>query len=269
VSAAAEGSVPTRPKEASRRLSIILQRIVLTLAFLLLWQLASSSVPGYLFPGPLATWDALLRIVKDGSIAVHLGVTMYRVTVGFFIATTVGVPLGIVLGSSKRLGEFFSPVLPVMNSVSSAIWSLIAVVWFGLSDMTPIFVCLMTGLPLIVTNVWQGTQNVNAEWLELARSVRMPKYKIFWKIYLPAVLPFFFSGARLAFGFGSRVSLVAEALGSSAGVGYMIVRSADLLQMSNVFAWSILLVGTIAAIDSLVIRPLEAFLFRWRRDSRA
>jgi NitT/TauT family transport system permease protein len=64
------------------------------------------------------------------------------------------------------------------------------------------------------------------------------------------------------------VSLVAEALGASAGVGYMIVRSADLLQMSNVFAWSILLVGTIAAIDGLVIRPLEAFLFRWRRDSR-
>lgn len=268
MSAATEGLAPAKTKLPSRRLSIVLQRVVLALGFLLLWQLAASSVPGYLFPGPLATWDALLRLIKDGSIAVHLGVTMYRVTTGFFIATIVGVPLGIILGSSKRLGEFFSPVLPVMNSVSSAIWSLIAVVWFGLSDMTPIFVCLMTGLPLIVTNVWQGTQNVNAEWLELAHSVRMPKYKIFWKIYLPAVLPFFFSGARLAFGFGSRVSLVAEALGSSAGIGYMIVRSADLLQMSNVFAWSILLVGTIAAIDGLVIRPLEAFLFRWRKDSR-
>ncbi len=257
-----------KPKTGTRQFPIVLQRIVLILGFLLLWQLAASSVPGYLFPSPLATWDAFNRIVKDGSIALHLGVTMYRVTVGFFIATVVGVPLGILLGSSKMLGEFFSPVLPVMNSVSSAIWSLIAVVWFGLSDMTPIFVCLMTGLPLIVTNVWQGTQNVNAEWLELARSVRMPRHKIFWKIYLPAIMPFFFSGARLAFGFGSRVSLVAEALGSSAGVGYMIVRSADLLQMSNVFAWSILLVGTIAAIDGLVIRPIEAFLFRWRRDSR-
>jgi NitT/TauT family transport system permease protein len=255
-------------KTGSRQLRIFPQRVVLTLTFLALWQAAASSVPGYLFPGPVATWDALLRIIKDGSIGVHLGLTMYRVTIGFIIATVVGVPLGILLGSSRMLGEFFSPVLPVMNSVSSAIWSLIAVVWFGLSDMTPIFVCLMTGMPLIITNVWQGTRNVNAEWLELARSVRMPAYKIFWKIYLPAILPFFFSGARLAFGFGSRVSLVAEALGSSAGVGYMIVRSADLLQMSNVFAWSILLVGTIAAIDGLVIRPIEAYLFRWRREGQ-
>jgi NitT/TauT family transport system permease protein len=247
----------------------VLQRIALALGFLLLWHLAGSTVPGYLFPGPLATWDALVRIFADGSVGLHLGLTLYRVTVGFVIATVIGVPLGILLGSSRRIGEFFSPILPVMNSVSSAIWALIAVVWFGLSDMTPIFVCLMTGLPLIVTNVWQGTRNVNAEWLELARSVRMPAHKVFWKIYIPAILPFFFSGARLAFGFGSRVSLVAEALGSSAGVGHMIVRSADLLLMSNVFAWSILLVGTIAAIDGLVIRPIESFLFRWRKENEA
>jgi ABC-type nitrate/sulfonate/bicarbonate transport system permease component len=159
--------------------------------------------------------------------------------------------------------------LPALNSVSSAIWALIAVVWFGLSDMTPIFVCLMTGLPLIITNVWQGTQSVSAEWLELARSVRMPRHKVLLKIYVPAVLPFFFSGARLAFGFGARVSLVAEALGSSMGVGYMIVRSADTLQMGNVFAWSILLVGTIALIDGLIIRPAEVLLFRWRRPAHS
>ena len=57
--------------------------------------------------------------------------------------------------------------------------------------------------------------------------------------------------------------------GSSAGVGYMIVRSADMLQMANVFAWSILLVGTIALIDGLVIRPAEVLLFRWRRSAHA
>ena len=252
-----------------RRASIPLQRLALAGLFVLLWHMAASSVPGYLFPGPMQTWAAMQRIVADGSVAKQLAVTLYRVTAGFLLAALAGVPIGILLGSSRWLGAFFSPVLPVLNSVSSAIWALIAVVWFGLSDMTPIFVCLMTGMPLIITNVWQGTRSVDAEWLELARSVRMPHYKILLKIYIPAVLPFFFSGARLAFGFGARVSLVAEALGSSMGVGYMIVRSADLLQMSNVFAWSILLVGTIAAIDGLVIRPVEKLLFRWRREAHA
>jgi ABC-type nitrate/sulfonate/bicarbonate transport system permease component len=96
----------------------------------------------------------------------------------------------------------------------------------------------------------------------------MPRWKIFWKIYVPAVLPFFFSGARLAFGFGARVSLVAEALGSSTGVGYMIVRSADLLQMSNVFAWSIMLTVMIVGIERLIIAPIESYFFRWRREAQ-
>lgn len=261
--------MPARATTLSRRTRLLLQRVALAGLFLLLWQMASMHVPGYLFPSPADTWEAAKRIAQEGHVALHLGTTLYRVTIGFLLAALIGVPVGILLGSSRIFGEFFAPLLPVMNSVSSAIWALIAVVWFGLSDMTPIFVCLMTGMPLIITNVWQGTRNVNAEWLELARSVRMPWHKVLWKVYLPAVLPFFFSGARLAFGFGSRVSLVAEALGSSTGVGYMIVRSADLLQMSNVFAWSILLVGTIALIDGLVIRPAEMFFFRWRREAQA
>jgi NitT/TauT family transport system permease protein len=258
--------MPAAPKAARRHL--LLQRLALIVLLLVLWQAGAAAAPDYLFPGPLATYDAFIRIFRDGSVGVHLSHTIYRVTVGFLISTVIGVPIGIILGSSRRLGDFFAPVLPILNSVSSAIWALVAVVWFGLSDMTPIFVALMTALPLIITNVWEGTRNVNLEWVELARSVRMPRVKVFWKIYVPAVLPFFFSGARLAFGFGARVSLVAEALGSSTGVGYMIVRSADLLQMSNVFAWSIMLTVMIVGIERLIIAPIESYLFRWRREAQ-
>ncbi len=254
-------------KQGAGRLRVAIQRVALGAMFLVLWQLAASSVPGYVFPSPAQTWDAAVRIVADGSIGEQLGTTLYRITAGFVLSVVIGVPIGLLLGSSRALGEFFAPTLPILNSVSSAIWALIAVIWFGLSNMTPIFVCLMTGLPIIITNVWQGTRSVNADWLELAHSVRMPRYKVFLKIYLPVVAPFFFSGARLSFGFGARVSLVAEALGSSAGVGYMIVRSSNLLQMGNVFAWAILLVGTIAIIDGAIIRPIEKRLFRWQKES--
>ena len=138
------------------------------------------------------------------------------------IAVVVGVPCGILLGSHRALGSFFEPVLPVLNTVSSAIWAIFAIIWFGLSAMTPIFVVLMTAFPLIVTNVWQGTQAVNADYVELAQALRLSRLKTLIKIYLPSILPFFFSGARLAFGFGWRVSLVAETLGSSSGVGYRL-----------------------------------------------
>ncbi|TCT04383.1 ABC transporter permease [Aquabacter spiritensis] len=255
------------PRKPAKGVPLVIQRIALAGGFLLLWQIAASGVPSYVFPRPAATWAAIEHLFTTGVVWGHLGATLYRIVVGFLLAAAIGVPIGLLLGSSRRLGTFFSPVLPVMNSVSSAIWSLMAVVWFGLSDATPIFVVLTTGLPLIITNVWQGTKNVNADWLELASSVHMPKHKVLAKVYLPAVLPDFFSGARLAFGFGSRVSLVAEALGSSYGVGFMIVRAADLLQMSHVIAWSVILIATIALIESVVIRPAERHLFRWRKEA--
>jgi len=89
--------------------------------------------------------------------------------------------------------------------------------------------------------VWQGTQAVNADYVELAQALRFSRAKTLVKIYLPSVLPYFFSGARLAFGFGWRVSLVAETLGASSGVGYRLRQAADLIQMDQVFAWTIVL----------------------------
>ena len=84
----------------------------------------------------------------------------------------------------------------MLNTVSSAIWAIFAIIWFGISNATTIFVVFMTAMPLIITNVWQGTRTVNVDFIELARVLRMPDWKVMTKIYLPTILPYFFSGAR-------------------------------------------------------------------------
>ena len=190
-----------------------------------------------------------------------------RVAIGFVLATLVAVPLGIMFGAIRRLGEFFEPVLPVLNTVSSAIWAIFAIIWFGVSESTIIFVVFMTAMPLIITNVWQGTRSVSADFIELAHTLRMPAWKVMTKIYLPTIMPYFFSGARLAFGFGWRVSLVAETLGASSGTGYRLRQAADLVQTDQVFAWTITMIVMMAALEMGVLKPLENHIFRWRREA--
>jgi len=124
----------------------------------------------------------------------------------------------------------------------------------------------MTAMPLILTNVWQGTRTVSAEHLELARTFRMPRRKVLTKIYLPTILPAFFSGARLAIGFGARVVLVAESLGASSGIGYRLRQAADLIRTDQVFAWTLTLVIMMATIEMGMLKPLESYLFRWKKD---
>jgi NitT/TauT family transport system permease protein len=253
----------------ARRLRIFLQRSALLALLIGLWWIAGLASPPYIFPRPDRVSERIWELLQSGDLIFNLLTTLGRVAAGFAIAVLIGVPLGILLGSNRAVGEFFEPILPVMNTVSSAIWAIFAIMWFGLSPITPIFVVLMTALPLIATNVWQGTQAVNADFVELARALRFSRARTLAKIYVPSILPYFFSGARLAFGFGWRVSLVAETLGASSGVGYRLKQAADLIQIDQVFAWTVVQIAMMLAIEVAVLKPIERHLFRWRRDVRA
>ncbi|HEX2824819.1 MAG TPA: ABC transporter permease [Burkholderiales bacterium] len=248
-------------------MGVVAQRIALVVILIGIWWLASLRVPHFVVPGPPRVFDALAALSASGDLWHNLAITLGRVGAGFIAATLIGLPLGIVLGANRRLGEFFEPIIPVMNTVSSAIWAIFAIIWFGISNATTIFVVFMTAMPLIITNVWQGTRTVSADFIELAHTLRMPRARVMTKIYLPTILPYFFSGARLAFGFGWRVSLVAETLGSSSGVGYRLRQAADLIQTDQVFAWTITLVVMMAALEMGVLRPVENHLFRWKKEA--
>ena len=264
-----DARLPARPLSSRLRLGLIGKRFTLLAAAVGIWWLAALSVPHYILPGPARVWDALQLIIDNGDLWNNLAITLWRVAVGFLIATLVGLPLGILLGSNRGAGEFFEPVLPVLNTISSAIWAIFAIIWFGISNATTIFVVFMTAMPLIITNVWQGTRTVNPDFIELAQVLRMPHWKVMTKIYLPTILPYFFSGARLAFGFGWRVSLVAETIGSSSGVGYRLRQAADLIRTDQVFAWTLTLVIMMATIEMGMMKPLENYLFRWKKDTES
>ncbi len=253
---------------ATRGGSKVLQRSALVVLALTTWQLASLNAPSFVLPSPARVWGAWTSLVATPSFAADLGITLERIALGFTFAVLVGLPLGLALGASRRLGAFFEPVLTVTNTVSSAIWAIFALIWFGLSNWTTIFVVFMTAMPLILTSVWQGTRTVSPEHLELARTFRMPRSKVLTKVYLPTILPSFFSGARLAIGFGARVVLVAESLGASSGIGYRLRQAADLVQTDQVFAWTLTLVALMIGLETLVLRPAEQRLFAWKKEAR-
>ncbi|WP_336852670.1 ABC transporter permease [Pseudescherichia vulneris] len=254
--------------KSRQTLSLIVQRLILLAIFVLLWLLAARNMPAFVLPGPEKTFNALLMLWRNDTLLRDIGVTFSRVVSGFLLATVVGTLAGLALGASRRLAQFFEPLLAVFNTVSSAIWAIFAIIWFGISNATTVFVVFMTSMPLILTNVWQGAQTVERQYVELARSFRMSRVQTLLKIYLPTILPYFFSGARLAFGFGWRVSLVAETLGASDGIGYRLRQAGDLVQTDQVFAWTLLLVSLMLLLEGGLLKPLERRLFRWKSHTQ-
>ncbi|TCT06120.1 ABC transporter permease [Aquabacter spiritensis] len=265
VSPAAAIERPARaPSATDRRLRTLFLRVGLFVAILVAWQIGSTNAPAFVLPSPERVWRVWISLVATPSFWTDFGITFGRILAGFAFAAVVGTVLGLVLGASRLLGEAFEPLLTVINTVSSAIWAIFALIWFGLSNWTTIFVVFMTAMPLILTNVWQGTRTVNVEFVELAQTFRMSRRQVLTKIYLPTILPPFFSGARLAFGFGARVSLVAESLGATSGIGYRLRQAADLVQTDQVFAWTLTLIALMIVLETLILKPLERHLFKWK-----
>src|ERR1700731_3465378 len=114
------------------RVPVVAQRLALALLLLALWWLVSLAVPPYVLPRPDRVFARIVQLSQTGDLPINLVTTLGRVLAGFALAVAIGVPGGILLGSHRVLGTFFEPVLPVLNTVSSAIWAIFAIIWFGL-----------------------------------------------------------------------------------------------------------------------------------------
>lgn len=269
---AARGTGPHADAAVERRrerLQMAGRRLLLVLLILIVWKVAASGMPAFVLPGPERVWHAWRTLVATDTFWRDLGATFGRVVVGFLLSAVAGTVGGLVLGASRPLAQFFEPILAVVNTISSAIWAIFAIIWFGISNATTVFVVFMTAMPLVLTNVWAGTQTVSADYIELARTFRMSRFKVITKIYLPTIMPYFFSGARLAFGFGWRVSLVAETLGATNGIGFRLRQAADLVQTDQVFAWTLTLVTMMVVLEMMILKPLENYLFRWKKPTQS
>ena len=244
-------------------------RLTFPFLLLLVWTLAAAVSDPLLVPSPLATFGAMRELAHNGELFAELGTSLQRVLAGVVVGAFVGVPFGVALGASGRFNRHFGVALPAISATSSAIWAVLGVLWFGLSDWATVFVVAMTATPLFAVNARDGVRAVDADLVQMAQSMGFSAWQTARKILLPSVLPSFFAGARLAVGFGWRVGLVAEALGSPTGVGFRLKQAVDLMHTPAVFAWSVSVILVMILIETLLFVPVERRSFRWRKLAQA
>jgi NitT/TauT family transport system permease protein len=236
------------------------------LVLLLVWQISSWNVDPLLLPSPASTLASLAELAASGDLWRELWESLRRMAVGVLIGAVVGIPFGIAVGSSQVMEELLRSAMPSIAATSSAIWAVLGLLWFGLSDGATIFVVVMTATPLFAINARDGVRAIDFNLVQLVQSMGFGPIAVCRKVILPSLLPSLFAGGRLALGFGWRVGLVAEALGSPSGVGFRLKQSIDLMQTSVVFAWSLAVILVMILLEFFALQPLERYAFRWRRQ---
>src|SRR5713101_1697598 len=191
-------------------------------AMLLAWHAIASFFPPTLLPGPIPVFERVWQIILSGNFTVHMGATLLRVAAGFFFAFFVSIALGIFMGVNRTAERFFEAEIVVGLTIPSLAWAVIALMWFGISEVAPIFTIYIVLLPLITVNMLQGAKALDQEVIEMAQAFRARRAMMIRDVVIPQLVPYLLAATRFGLSLAWKVTVIAELLGLSNGIGYMI-----------------------------------------------
>ncbi len=250
------------------RYGILIITIINFTVFFILWELLARSgwVNKLLLPPFSEVVTKTIDLGQRGELTKHLTFSGTNFFVGFAIATVTGIPLGLLLGASKKLDIILGPyVWALFSTPRLALLPLITVA-LGFGMASKVFLVFIGAFFVIVINTWAGVKTVEQSLLHAGRVFGASKAQIFSKIVVPYTLPFIIVGLRLGVTRALVVTVVAEMLASSRGMGYLIVRGVDSFNSAQVFSMILLLV-IFSMIMVTLMRKLEEWVAPWREGA--
>ena len=226
------------------------------------WQAVHELWPS-LAPSPLEALEYLASL-EPGLVARSLVETLAGSSAGFVVGLVFSLSLVSLAYAVPRLAPTVNALATILQSVSALVWVFVFIVLFGVtSRLPPVLVSAAVSAPILLSGLMGGISVLDRRYSELARLLGASRLQELRHIVLPGLVPFLASSGRSAYGVALRISVVAEALGGSGGVGYMLMLSYDRGDFTGVFAWGLLLVLLMIAVDQALLRPLEAWARRW------
>lgn len=240
------------------------------IVMLVLWQLAArfSGWSSQVFPGPAAVATGMWELMKDGTLARHTVASLFRVTVGFYLAILAGIPLGIVLGRWKPAALFFNPVIQFLRPISPLAWIPLAMLWFGIGDPPAVFLIFLASFFPLAVSTAAAVGAINPVYFHVAANFNFSRYEVLSKIVFPAMMPDILTAVRISVTIAWLVVVAAEMIAVSSGLGFLILDSRNALRMDYVMD-GMIVIGLIGmCLDGLMMRLSKLESVFWGTLSR-
>jgi NitT/TauT family transport system permease protein len=240
--------------------------IITFILFLGLWSALSYSgaVNPLFLPTPTAVLATAVDLFVNGEILSDIGISFSRVLSGFLLAAIIGIPLGILMGSLRIMEGAFEPIIGFIRYMPASAFIPLFILWIGLGEtekMAVIFFGTFFQLTLMVMDV---TKNVQNDLIDVSYTLGANKAQIFTKVILPASLPGIVDTLRITFGWAWTYLVVAEIVGASSGIGYMIMQASRFLQPDKIIV-GILIIGLLGLLTDLIFKAIYRASFSWMR----
>lgn len=226
-------SAPLLPK-VKKAASAVAARVLPPLLFLALligiWEIACSQPDATLPPPSTVVQDTWMLISDpffdkgnlDKGLFWHLASSLKRVAIGFSLAAVIGIALGVLIGQSTLAFRGLDPIFQVLRTVPPLAWLPLSLAAFRAADPSAIFVITITAIWPIILNTAVGIRNIPADYRNVARVLQLNGFEYFYKIMLPATVPFMFTGLKIGIGLSWLAIVAAEMLIGGVGIGFFI-----------------------------------------------
>jgi NitT/TauT family transport system permease protein len=245
-------------------LLIRLRPILFIGVLLLLWQFAAGRSSTHLLPGPWEAAGGIADLVRHGLFLKYVTASLFRVTWGFVLAAVLAIPLGLTIGWYRRAEMAFNPLIQIFRPISPLAWIPIAILWFGVGDVSSIFLIFLSCFFALILTAINAVQRIPAVYVNAGRNFGLSPLNLVWRVLYPAVLPELITGLRITLGVAWIVVVAAEMIAVNSGLGFLIVDARNAGNRYDLVVAAMAIIGGIGLLLDLGMRSLEtAKSVRW------
>jgi NitT/TauT family transport system permease protein len=247
------------------KLKNILAPLAVLVALIACWWVIVVQTESAIFPTPLQVVTGTMELVADGTLWEHIGASLFRVGTGFLSATLVAMPMGLWMGRVEGAYRTLNPIFQILRPISPIAWIPLAILWFGVGNVSPIFLIFIASVFPMIVQTAAGVHTIEKRYLRAADNFGVSRYTLFRQVIIPAVLPEIIVGMRIGLGVAWLVVVAAEMIALRSGLGYLIMDSRNAGNRYDLVIASMVIIGVIGLLLDGTMRRLEGLKsIRWR-----
>jgi NitT/TauT family transport system permease protein len=250
------------PLEWARK---ILPPLAVMVVVVAVWWVLVEKSQSPIFPTPWQVVTGAWELAEDGTLWEHIGASLFRVGTGFGLAVLVAVPLGLWMGWVGGAYRTFNPIFQMLRPISPIAWIPLAILWFGVGDVSPIFLIFIASVFPMIVQTTSGVHTIERRYLRAAANFGVSRAVLFRRVVIPAVLPEIIVGMRIGIGVAWLVVVAAEMIALRSGLGYLIMDSRNAGNRYDLVIAGMIIIGAIGLLLDGATRLLERLrTVRWR-----
>ncbi|WP_278976386.1 ABC transporter permease [Oligella urethralis] len=249
----------------SEKYSLFMISTLSVLIFISVWELSTrlGLIDPIFLPAPSDVFQRAVRTLENGTLVANVLASTRRVMIGFLMSVAVSVPLGLVLGSSRRACAVFDPIISLLRPLPSMSWIPLSLLWFGITETQKYSIVFMGTIAPALLYVIDATRNVDKVLIQAARNMGASHYQVMRHVILPASLSQIIIGFKIILGLAWTCVISAELIAAKEGLGFMIMNGKEFFQTDTVVLGMVMISLTVLIIDAL-LRRIEKRVLAWK-----